>query len=137
MGCRDLTRFRYFRCTTLAGSEGWRIFEETRKQLLIVHHLRNRRAKDVKRVNYLSAEFLMGRSLINTVFNLGLEGKYAEALTKLGVDMETLGAEERDASLGNGGLGRLAACFLDSIATLDIPGWGYGIRYKYGMFKQV
>eukprot|EP00798_Chlamydomonas_sp_ICE-L_P021517 gene21517-28501_t len=91
---------------------------------------------DVKRVYYLSAEFLMGRSLINTVLNLGLEGKYAEALTKLGVDMEELGAEERDASLGNGGLGRLAACFLDSIATLDLPGWGYGIRYKYGMFKQ-
>eukprot|EP00798_Chlamydomonas_sp_ICE-L_P025386 gene25386-11048_t len=91
---------------------------------------------DVKKVYYLSAEFLMGRSLINTVMNLGLEGKYAEALTALGVDMEEIAAEERDASLGNGGLGRLAACFLDSIATLDLPGWGYGIRYKYGMFKQ-
>jgi glycogen phosphorylase len=79
----------------------------------------------------------MGRSLLNTVLNLGVEGEYGEMLTKLGVDMETLGDQEQNAALGNGGLGRLAACFLDSIATLDLPGWGYGIRYKYGMFKQV
>ncbi len=79
----------------------------------------------------------MGRSLINTVFNLGLSGDYAGALTALGYDLEEIAEKERDASLGNGGLGRLAACFLDSIATLDLPGWGYGIRYKYGMFKQV
>lgn len=68
--------------------------------------------------------------------NLGLKGAYAEALTKHGVDMEEVADEERDASLGNGGLGRLAACFLDSIANMDLPGWGYGIRYRYGMFKQ-
>lgn len=79
----------------------------------------------------------MGRSLINTVYNLGLEGEYAEALNQLGYEMEKVADAERDAALGNGGLGRLAACFLDSIATLDLPGWGYGIRYKYGMFKQV
>ena len=90
-------------------------------------------AKDSKFVYYLSAEFLMGRTLTNAVFNLGLEGGYAEALRSLGFDME----QERDASLGNGGLGRLAACFLDSMANIDLPGWGYGIRYKYGMFKQV
>ncbi|KAG2490821.1 hypothetical protein HYH03_010742 [Edaphochlamys debaryana] len=79
----------------------------------------------------------MGRSLTNTVYNLGLEGEYADALRQLGYDMEKVADAERDAALGNGGLGRLAACFLDSIATLDLPGWGYGIRYKYGMFKQV
>lgn len=95
------------------------------------------RKKDPKFVYYLSAEFLMGRSLTNVVNNLGLEGKYAQALRKLGAEMETVADQERDASLGNGGLGRLAACFLDSIASLDLPGWGYGIRYKYGMFKQV
>lgn len=79
----------------------------------------------------------MGRSLINAVFNLGLEGPYAQALNQLGYNLEEVADKERDASLGNGGLGRLAACFLDSMATLDLPGWGYGIRYKYGMFKQV
>mmetsp|Transcript_21955 Transcript_21955/g.37564 ORF Transcript_21955/g.37564 Transcript_21955/m.37564 type:complete len:868 (-) Transcript_21955:290-2893(-) len=94
------------------------------------------RKEDPKFVYYLSAEFLMGRSLINTVLNLGLKGGYAEALTKYGVQMEEVAEQERDASLGNGGLGRLAACFLDSIACLDLPGWGYGIRYRYGMFKQ-
>uniref|UniRef100_A0A7R9VNV1 Alpha-1,4 glucan phosphorylase n=1 Tax=Chlamydomonas euryale TaxID=1486919 RepID=A0A7R9VNV1_9CHLO len=93
-------------------------------------------AKDAKFVYYLSAEFLMGRTLTNAIYNMGLEGPYAESLRAMGVEMETVVAEERDAALGNGGLGRLAACFLDSIATLDLPGWGYGIRYKYGMFKQ-
>ena len=86
---------------------------------------------------YLSAEFLMGRSLTNTVYNLGLQGEYGEALRELGYSLEQLQEQEQNAALGNGGLGRLAACFLDSIATLDLPGWGYGIRYKYGMFKQV
>ena len=85
---------------------------------------------------YLSAEFLMGRSLTNVVNNLGLKGPYADALSALGAKMEAVAEAERDAALGNGGLGRLAACFLDSIASLDLPGWGYGIRYKYGMFKQ-
>ena len=78
---------------------------------------------------YLSAEFLMGRSLFNTVYNLGLEGTYGEAVKKLGYSLEELVDQEQNAALGNGGLGRLAACFLDSIATLDLPGWGYGIRY--------
>ncbi len=79
----------------------------------------------------------MGRSLTNAVYNLGLEGEYGEALRKLGYSLEDLQEQEQNASLGNGGLGRLAACFMDSIATTDLPGWGYGIRYKYGMFKQV
>lgn len=94
------------------------------------------RKKDPKFVYYLSAEFLMGRTLTNAVNNLGLEGTYGKALADLGADMETVREAELDAALGNGGLGRLAACFLDSIASLDLPGWGYGIRYRYGMFKQ-
>lgn len=94
-------------------------------------------AEDAKFVYYLSAEFLMGRTLSNAIFNMEVGGPYGEAVRELGYDMETVQEQERDASLGNGGLGRLAACFLDSIATLDLPGWGYGIRYKYGMFKQV
>ena len=85
---------------------------------------------------YLSAEFLMGRSLLNAVYNLGVKDTYAAAIKELGYDLEIAVQNERDASLGNGGLGRLAACFLDSMATLSLPGWGYGIRYRYGMFKQ-
>ena len=91
---------------------------------------------DVKRVNYLSLEFLMGRSMQNALLNMDLEDKYRKAMMELGFRMETLYEEECDAALGNGGLGRLAACFLDSMATLDLPAWGYGIRYNYGIFKQ-
>ncbi|KAG2446570.1 hypothetical protein HYH02_008557 [Chlamydomonas schloesseri] len=92
--------------------------------------------KDPKRVYYLSMEFLMGRSLLNTLYNLDIKDSYQEALAELGYDLETLADQERDAALGNGGLGRLAACFLDSMATLNLPAWGYGIRYQYGMFRQ-
>ncbi|CAI7920425.1 unnamed protein product [Closterium sp. NIES-53] len=94
------------------------------------------RAADPKRVYYLSMEFLMGRSLLNSLYNLNLHDVYAQALSQLGYKLEDIVEQERDAALGNGGLGRLAACFLDSIATLDLPGWGYGIRYQYGMFRQ-
>lgn len=86
--------------------------------------------KDPKFVYYLSAEFLMGRSLLNTIYNLGLEGEYGKAMQQMGYKMEEVADQEHNAALGNGGLGRLAACFLDSIATLDLPGWGYGIRYQ-------
>ena len=79
----------------------------------------------------------MGRSLLNALWNLDVRDQYKEALTELGYSLETLVEQERDAALGNGGLGRLAACFLDSMATLDLPAWGYGIRYQYGMFRQV
>eukprot|EP00887_Chlorella_sp_A99_P002343 scaffold10.g2343.t1 len=92
--------------------------------------------QDPKHVYYLSAEFLMGRTLTNAVHNLGLDSQYGEALRDLGSSLEGVAGQEVDAALGNGGLGRLAACFLDSIASLDLPGWGYGIRYRYGMFKQ-
>eukprot|EP00727_Mastigamoeba_balamuthi_P011751 m51a1_g7199 putative starch phosphorylase (977) ;mRNA; f:192713-196120 len=86
--------------------------------------------------NWRSLEFLMGRSLQNAAINLGLRKKYSKALRHLGVVMEDLVDQESDAGLGNGGLGRLAACYLDSMATLDIPAWGYGLRYTYGMFSQ-
>lgn len=94
------------------------------------------REQTPKRVYYLSMEFLMGRSLLNSLYNLNVKENYAEALSELGYDLETLVEQERDAALGNGGLGRLAACFLDSMATLNLPAWGYGIRYEYGMFRQ-
>eukprot|EP00958_Prasinococcus_capsulatus_P024188 scaffold3743_cov389-Prasinococcus_capsulatus_cf.AAC.15 len=92
--------------------------------------------EDPKRVYYLSMEFLMGRTLLNSMMNFGLEDRYSLALQQLGYSMEVVAEEERDAALGNGGLGRLAACFLDSLATLNYPAWGYGIRYQYGMFRQ-
>lgn len=95
------------------------------------------RELDPKRVYYISMEFLMGRSLLNSLFNLDVKDTYTEALKELGYDLETLITKERDAALGNGGLGRLAACFLDSMATLNLPAWGYGMRYEYGMFRQV
>eukprot|EP00884_Botryococcus_braunii_P022198 jgi/Botrbrau1/8662/Bobra.0087s0016.1 len=91
---------------------------------------------DPKRVYYLSMEFLMGRSLTNAIGNLALKNEYTEALHEMGCELEDLVEKERDAALGNGGLGRLAACFLDSMATLNLPAWGYGIRYQYGMFRQ-
>jgi starch phosphorylase len=89
-----------------------------------------------KRVYYLSMEFLIGRSLTNNLLNLGLFDEFDEALTGLGSSIEQVQAAEQDAALGNGGLGRLAACFLDSLATLDMPGYGYGINYDYGLFRQ-
>ncbi|HKC58660.1 MAG TPA: glycogen/starch/alpha-glucan phosphorylase [Myxococcales bacterium] len=92
--------------------------------------------RDAKRVYYLSAEFLMGRALANNLLNLGLYDTAREAMRMMGLEISDLLEQEVDAGLGNGGLGRLAACFLDSMATLDIPGYGYGIRYEFGMFDQ-
>ena len=94
------------------------------------------RAQDPKRVFYLSLEFLIGRMLSNAALNLGIEPELRDGLNALGHEMENVVEMETDAALGNGGLGRLAACFLDSMATMDIPGTGYGIRYEYGMFRQ-
>ncbi|MBK5103324.1 MAG: glycogen/starch/alpha-glucan phosphorylase [Burkholderiales bacterium] len=91
---------------------------------------------DAKRVYYLSMEFLMGRTLTNSLINLSFEKACSEALQQNGVDLRQVREMEPDAALGNGGLGRLAACFLDSMATLNLPGYGYGIRYEYGMFSQ-
>jgi len=92
--------------------------------------------KDPKRVYYLSLEYYLGRSLSNMMINLGMQGVCDEAMYQLGLALEELQDEEEDAGLGNGGLGRLAACFMDSMATLGIPGYGYGLRYDYGLFKQ-
>ena len=97
---------------------------------------RAKNAQDVKHVYYLSMEFLMGRTFSNALIALELHATVHQALAELGVDMDAVAELEPDAALGNGGLGRLAACFLDSMATLGIPGYGYGIRYDYGMFRQ-
>ncbi|HEX2571659.1 MAG TPA: glycogen/starch/alpha-glucan phosphorylase [Polyangia bacterium] len=92
--------------------------------------------QDAKRVYYMSLEFLMGRTLGNSLVNLGLLGECQKAAHDFGYDLETLRESEWDAGLGNGGLGRLAACFLDSLASLELPAYGYGIRYDYGIFHQ-
>ena len=91
---------------------------------------------DVKRVYYLSAEYLMGRLLINNLINLGIYSETRKAMEELNVDIEELAENEPDMGLGNGGLGRLAACFMESMATLEIPTYGYGIRYEFGIFNQ-
>ena len=93
-------------------------------------------AQGAKRSYYLSAEYLLGRALGNNLLNIGLLDQAKEALKSLGVDLTDLLEMEPDAGLGNGGLGRLAACFLDSMATLNLPGFGYGIRYEFGIFQQ-
>ncbi len=92
--------------------------------------------KNVRRVYYLSMEFLIGRLMGNNMYNLGIEKQATDALDELGLDMELVREQEVDAGLGNGGLGRLAACFLDSMASLGVPAHGYGIRYDYGIFNQ-
>ena len=92
--------------------------------------------QDPKMVYYMSMEFLMGRALGNNIINLQASGVVKEALEELGLDLNVVEDQEPDAALGNGGLGRLAACFLDSLATLGYPAYGCGIRYRYGMFKQ-
>ncbi len=92
--------------------------------------------QDPKRVYYMSLEYLLGRMLQNALVNLDLEERYRASLHDLGYNLEDVYEEEVDPGLGNGGLGRLAACFLDSLTTLELPAWGYGIRYNYGIFKQ-
>ena len=91
---------------------------------------------DTKQVNYLSLEYLIGRSLRNNLVNMGIYDVCQDAMEQLGMDLREIEECERDAGLGNGGLGRLAACFLDSMATLQLPAFGYGIRYEYGIFQQ-
>ncbi len=91
---------------------------------------------DAKRVYYISMEFLMGRTLGNSLMNLGILEEWQTALKEMGIDVVELLEQEWDAGLGNGGLGRLAACFLDSMATMGLPAYGYGIRYEFGMFYQ-
>ncbi len=93
-------------------------------------------SQDARQVYYLSMEFLLGRTLSNALLSTGIYDEIRQALEDIGLDLSELLAEEDDPGLGNGGLGRLAACFLDSLATLSLPGRGYGIRYEYGMFCQ-
>ena len=92
--------------------------------------------EDPKTVYYMSMEFLMGRALGNNLINMTAYKEVKEALDEMGIDLNAVEDEEPDPALGNGGLGRLAACFLDSLATLGYPAYGCGIRYRYGMFKQ-
>ena len=92
--------------------------------------------KGAKRIYYLSLEFLMGKHLVNSIINLDLYKEFEEAVKELEFDLQQLDEIEFDAGLGNGGLGRLAACFLDSMATMELPAYGYGIRYEYGIFFQ-
>lgn len=92
--------------------------------------------KNVRRVYYLSLEYLMGRLMMSNIINAGLYEATEQALADLGYDLREMANEEEDMGLGNGGLGRLAACFLDSLATLELPAVGYGIRYEYGLFRQ-
>ena len=92
--------------------------------------------KGVRKAYYMSLEFLIGRSLGNHILNLGIDDESKEAMNRFALNLEEILSEEHDAGLGNGGLGRLAACFMDSCATLNLPVIGYGIRYEYGMFRQ-
>ena len=94
------------------------------------------RRKDVRVLGYLSAEYLLGPHLENDLLNLDLTPEAEQALKRLGLDLKTIAAEEPEPGLGNGGLGRLAACFLDSLSTLDVPVIGYGLRYEFGIFRQ-
>ena len=89
-----------------------------------------------KRVYYLSIEFLIGQLLFDSLINLRLLETARSALSSLGVNLDQLGEFEADAALGNGGLGRLAACYMDSMASLAVPAYGYGIRYEHGLFMQ-
>ncbi len=101
-----------------------------------IQTVRTLRRRDVRVVSYLSAEFLMGPHLANAVVNLGIREAVLEAVGRLGLDPNEVLAQEEEPGLGNGGLGRLAACFMDSLATLEIPAIGYGIRYEFGIFDQ-
>ena len=123
-----LSTRQIFECVTLA-------VRDIMVDRLLESEQRYRRA-DAKQLNYLSIEYLPGRYLANNLINLGLYDVCREALAEMGIALEAVEASEPDAALGNGGLGRLAACFLDSLATLGMPGHGYGINYEYGLFRQ-
>ena len=108
-----------------------RLFERT------VETLENYGGANARRVGYLSAEYLPGPHLANNLLNLGITEQTREALHSLGHDLDELIAQEEEPGLGNGGLGRLASCYMDSLASVEVPAIGYGIRYEFGIFDQV
>ena len=130
LGRDKLSQATYYVYTSLSLSLRDRLVERWKH----TQHAYNE--QDCKRTYYLSLEFLMGRALGNAMLNLEVESSTSDALGKLGLALEEIIDQEHDAGLGNGGLGRLAACFLDSCATLQLPVKGYGLRYEYGMFRQ-
>ena len=133
-------KFRLARDTSTASKRDWWLATSKAVQSIVVERMIATATvdndKNAKRVYYLSLEFLMGRLFSNSLYNAGVIHNMVHALEELGLDYDELREEEYDMALGNGGLGRLAACFLDSLATLDLPAIGYGIHYQYGLFKQ-
>ena len=139
---RDLQRYQFYHLGRLQGCTplytykalAWTLRDRLMSDWQNTYARRDLPGK--RRGYYLSLEFLIGRALSNHVLNLGLDDASRDALRQLGQTLESVAEEEADAGLGNGGLGRLAACFMDSCAALDLPVMGYGIRYEYGMFQQ-
>ena len=133
-------RYSLARDPKTASKRDWWLATSKAVQCVIIERLMATQTKhrndNVKRLYYLSLEFLMGRLYINSFLSAGVYENMKQAISELGLDIEELREEEYDMGLGNGGLGRLAACFLDSLATLDLPAIGYGIHYQYGLFKQ-
>ena len=128
-----LTRFNFdnhgaYKATSYSVRD--RLIESWNDTNLYIHD------KNPKRIYYLSMEYLLGRQLKNSLICLGLMQNYDDAIKELGFNINEIYEEEIDPALGNGGLGRLAACYLDSLASLEIPSWAYGIRFNYGIFKQ-
>ena len=118
----------------------WRLaVSYTIRDLIVTPWMAGHRAsrdRKLKRVYYLSMEFLIGRILGDAIINLGLDAQMDQALATLGLDRTEILEDEPDAALGNGGLGRLAACFMESLSSLGVPAFGYGIRYEHGLFRQ-
>ena len=112
-------------------------FVDSKRVYCELHPLANIKSRSILiKLLDLSLEFLMGRTLDNAMLNVGIKQTARDGLDELGFRIEDVIDQEHDAALGNGGLGRLAACFLDSLATLNYPGWGYGLRYRYGMLRK-
>ena len=136
----DHLHFTQARRTELATPNDWymAVAYAVRDRMLEdwLQSLRHLNRKEVKVVSYLSAEFLMGPHLGNNLVNLGILEPFRQAVAELGLDLDELLRQEEEPGLGNGGLGRLAACYLDSLATLRVPAIGYGIRYEFGIFDQ-
>ncbi len=137
---RNQLTYALARDTSTATARDWWLATSKAVQALIIERMIATQSalheQNVKRVYYLSLEFLMGRLYSNSLYSAGVHDEIERALVELGLDPDVIRHEEYDMGLGNGGLGRLAACFLDSLATLDLPAVGYGIHYKYGLFRQ-